>query len=64
MKYLLLAWSEGNVAAKAGKQQRACPHQIGQLREAWMKGWSVGRAVKDGYERTATAARARRRLAA
>ena len=64
MKYLLLAWSEGNVAARAGQQKRACPYQIGQMREAWLKGFEVGRGVRAGYERCAAATRERRRLAA
>lgn len=50
MKYLLLAWSEGNVAARAGQQKRACPYQIGPMRDAWMKGFDWKGAVLDRHK--------------
>jgi ribosome modulation factor len=64
MKYPLLAWSEGNCAGKSGLTKRACPYQFGSMREAWLKGFAQGVTVAEGYKRSATAARERRRLAA
>lgn len=60
MKYHLLAWSEGNCAAKAGQQQRSCPYRFGPMREAWIKGFDHGRATAERQKASYSAARARR----
>lgn len=41
MKYLLLAWSEGNLAARAGVPLKSNPYprSEGLLFDAWVKGW-------------------------
>ncbi|MCP1376011.1 Rmf/CrpP family protein [Dyella lutea] len=41
MKYLLLAWSQGNLSAQAGQTIAACPYLLGRMREAWLSGFSA-----------------------
>lgn len=43
MRYLLLAWSQGNIAAQSGCTKHACPYITGAMREAWFKGYALGK---------------------
>lgn len=43
MTYLLLAWSQGNVAARSGDTIHSCPYRDGRMREAWLKGFDFWR---------------------
>lgn len=60
MKYHLLAWSQGNCAAKAGLPKRGCPYQFGPMRHAWIRGFDHGRASAEKQKASYSAARARR----
>lgn len=66
MTYLLLAWSQGNCAAKSRLGKGTCPYDLGPMRDAWLKGHQAGREVLLADRRLHGAAetRARRRLAA
>lgn len=41
MNYLLQAWSEGNIAKRAGAPLRSNPYprSNGAMFDAWVKGW-------------------------
>jgi hypothetical protein len=51
--YYLLAWSQGNIAWKAGQKPSANPYPLGRLRTAWFLGWAPdGTSLKETLLRT------------